>query len=187
MREQSKQEPTYITPEETGENEIKAAQFLLTQSLESYKQISIDRYQIQHTIIRNYLWLSATLFFAECALMNRLLGQTLDACAGVLCVSIFLSVVSIALGIDAMTGAEFDAAQNDCRHDYGYLIPQSGYDFNRHLKLIERMIYQAESSADEAMVVISKRQVRMKQMNRLLLGSLLFGVTSAGLFFTTTV
>lgn len=187
MREGTKREPTYITPEHTGENEIKAAQFLLTQSLESYKQVAIDRYQIQHSIIRNYLWLSATLFFAECALMNRLLEQPLNACAGVLCVALLLSIIAIALGIEAMTGAYFLPAQSDYRYDFGYLIPKSGYDFNRHLMLIERMLHQSESSIDESMEAISKRQIRMRQMNKLLLLSLLFGFTAAGLFFTTAI
>ncbi len=92
---------------------IKRADKLLDLSWDEYKQVTFDRHRIQHAILRNYLWLATVVFSAECVGFSHIfdgvvwfglsfnVNQIFNVFAGL---SVAISFLTIALGIDSMRG-----------------------------------------------------------------------------------
>lgn len=163
--------------------QIKATESVLSLSLNEYKLLTIDRMHHQHTVIKNYLWLSASFVAAEAAMFSQMFPQAAGAVLGILFAATAISVFAMFVGIRSMTGASFSYAIPTGNDILNYVCPQGNYDSNLHLSLLRDMVGCVEEGIEEAFKTFKTRSKTMKLMNGLLSAALLMLGTSGGLFF----
>lgn len=176
---------TFAPPENVSNEDVDLARDVLALNFAAYKEFTIDRMNHQHNLIKNYLWFAASVFVAESAFLGHALNFPTGASVGLMLAACVLSCIVLAIGIDAMTGADFRAAMSDGRATVSYLLAPGGSSNQRTLAMIYQLIENAEAGLEEAGRTFDARVRKMRWMNRLLLLSLLFGFTAAGLFVIT--
>lgn len=163
---------------------IHAAESTLKLSLDEYKLITVDQMHHQHTIIKNYLWLSATFVAAEAAMFSQMFPKACGAVIGTLYAATVLSVIALFAGIRSMTGTDFGTAIPNGIDTVERVCPQGGqYSPDEHLAFLRETISQTESEIDVAFISYGRRLTIMRAMNWLLTSALLLLSTAGGLYF----
>lgn len=175
------------TPLEASEadfsKEIALAEDMCKQAHDNLKQLAIDRLSIQHTVIRNYLWLSVTILAAEFACAQQSLATAANhPCPYIpLLLSSLAALCSLCIGIRAMTGTSFVNPTDNYVEVLDYLT-SSGYDQGNHYAMLKKQIKSLKKSIDDAADQIHRRGKLMRAMNISLLISI--GLASlSGLLF----
>lgn len=96
----------------TDEEYLKKLEIILKAAQDEYKQITYDRRQIQHGLLKNYIWLSTILFSAQTAILLYALDTRTTlvvlepgkAFLFFIILAILLSVGTFALGVDTIRG-----------------------------------------------------------------------------------
>lgn len=191
MPKEENQNPSQ-PPEENDDfsKEISVAEEIRDRALTHYKQLSIDVWNIQQSVIRNYLWLSLTFLAAYFTFILKIIdkGDVIsDTCPLiVLSLSVVFAVCALIIGIRSMTGnSVVDPIDNYVEH-FNYLTSE-GYDQGNHYALLTKEIQSIKDSIDRTNDLISDRGLSMRIMNRLLIVSVATGLLSAVLYFQSTL
>ena len=185
------------TPSETSslqednfEKEIKIAEEIRNKALENYKQIHLDTWNIQHTVIRNYLWLSVTLLAAYFAVLWKTYEELLptrEYCPFfVLTLAIILALASLILGILSMTGSSTRHPSDNYVEMFDYLTT-NGYDQGNHYSLLKKEIKSIKEAIERENGFINKRGLSMRWMNKLLIVSISLAILAGILYLISLV
>lgn len=160
---------------------------ILKAAQDEYKQITYDRHNAQHAILRNYLWLATLLISVEGALFSNIIrGKNLpwvmEPGFFFICFSIAALLSSIAaffLGIDTMRGRGKTFRQHQVSYENLIQMAYDGAelqknDENVRLTMI-RHLENAISIHSEACKAVGKK---LRILSVLLLLSTLFSVLS---------
>lgn len=181
------QNPSENTSQQESDfsKEIEIAENIKKQALDHYKRESIDEWNIQHSVIRNYLWLSLTFIAGYCAVFNRVFDRIpLDNYLpfGSLAIALILSLYSLYIGITSMTGTSSIEPDDNYVEIFEYLTSPSYYQGN-HFALLTKEIRTIKKAIEEAQEQTHNRGIAMRRMNKLLKASMCFGVLSLIFYF----
>ncbi len=187
MPKTENQNPSENTSQQESDfsKEIEIAENIKKQALDHYKRESIDEWNIQHSVIRNYLWLSLTFIAGYCAVFNRVFDRIpLDNCLPVvsLAIALILSLYSLYIGITSMTGTSSIEPDDNYVEMFEYLT-STGYHQGNHYALLTKEIQTIKEAIEEAQEQTHNRGLAMRRMNRLLKASMCFGVLSLIFYF----
>lgn len=189
MPEANTQNPS-VPPENDWSKEIEIAEDIRKRALDQYKITSIDRLNIQQSVIRNYLWLAITVLAAEFAFFWRVFERSQsisDLCPIVILgLSVCSAMVALVIGIRAMTGTTFNDPDDNYVEMFSYLTSQ-GYDQGNHYALLEEEVKRIKAATEEALDQVHIRGLSMRRMNVLLVFSTCSGAFSAFLYFLPTL
>lgn len=181
------QNPSENTSQQESDfsKEIEIAENIKKQALDHYKRESVDEWNIQHSVIRNYLWLSLTFIAGYCTVFNRVFDRIpLDNYLSVvsLAIALILSLYSLYIGITSMTGTSSIEPDDNYVEMFEYLTSPSYYQGN-HFALLTKEIQSIKKAIEEAQEQTHNRGIAMRRMNRLLKASMCFGVLSLIFYF----
>lgn len=185
------QESTKNPPDQLSINdyskEISVAEDLCKQALDKYKQVSIDRLAIQHSVIKNYLWLSVTILVAELTITREMFPLSFShACPLIFLAASFLcALFALLAGIRAMTGTTIVDPSDNYVEMFDYLTA-NGYDQGNHYALLQKTIRETKKSIEQAYDTVHTRGKFMRKMNTALIYSVASGVLSGFLFLVST-
>lgn len=187
MPKTENQNPSENTSQQESDfsKEIEIAESIKKQALDHYKRESIDEWNIQHSVIRNYLWLSLTFIAGYCAVFNQVFDRIpLDNYLSVvsLAIALILSLYSLYIGITSMTGTSSIEPDDNYVEMFEYLTSPSYYQGN-HFALLTKEIQSIKKAIEEAQEQTHNRGIAMRRMNRLLKASMCFGVLSLIFYF----
>ena len=172
--------PSQVPSESDWSKEIEVAEGIKRQALEHYKRESVDVWNIQHGVIRNYLWLSLTFIAGYCAVFSKVYEQSLHDnywSFSTLSLALILAVYSLYIGIASMTGTSNAEPDDNYVEIFDYLT-STGYHQGNHYALLTKEIKSIKKAIEEAQELTHNRGVIMRRMNRLLKVSMAFGVLS---------
>lgn len=181
------QNPSENTSQQESDfsKEIEIAENIKKQALDHYKRESVDEWNIQHSVIRNYLWLSLTFIAGYCTVFNRVLDRIpLDNYLplGSLAIALILSLYSLYIGITSMTGTSSIEPDDNYVEIFEYLTSPSYYQGN-HFAMLTKEIQTIKKAIEEAQEQTHNRGLAMRRMNKLLKASMCFGVLSLIFYF----
>lgn len=181
------QNPSENTSQQESDfsKEIEIAENIKKQALDHYKRESIDEWNIQHSVIRNYLWLSLTFIAGYCTVFNRVFDRIpLDNYLplGSLAIALILSLYSLYIGITSMTGTSSIEPDDNYVEIFEYLTSPSYYQGN-HFAMLTKEIQTIKKAIEEAQEQTHNRGLAMRRMNKLLKASMCFGVLSLIFYF----
>ena len=181
------QNPSENTSQQESDfsKEIEIAENIKKQALDHYKRESVDEWNIQHSVIRNYLWLSLTFIAGYCTVFNRVFDRIpLDNYLplGSLAIALILSLYSLYIGITSMTGTSSIEPDDNYVEIFEYLTSPSYYQGN-HFAMLTKEIQTIKKAIEEAQEQTHNRGIAMRRMNRLLKASMCFGVLSLIFYF----
>lgn len=181
MPTEEKKSPSQTSSENDWSKEIEIAEGIKKQALDHYKRESVDTWNIQHGVLRNYLWLSLTFIAGYCTIFNKVFDQIAIGnywSTGSLTIACILALLSLYIGISAMTGTSSIEPDDNYVEIFEYMT-STGYDQGNHYALLKKEIQALKETIEEAQDQTHKRAVSMRQMNKLLKTSMSFGVLSA--------
>ncbi len=181
------QNPSENTSQQESDfsKEIEIAENIKKQALDHYKRESVDEWNIQHSVIRNYLWLSLTFIAGYCTVFNRVFDRIpLDNYLplGSLAIALILSLYSLYIGITSMTGTSSIEPDDNYVEIFEYLTSPSYYQGN-HFAMLTKEIQTIKKAIEEAQEQTHNRGLAMRRMNKLLKASMCFGVLSLIFYF----
>lgn len=190
MPTEEAQNPSQSTSEEDDfSKEIEIAEDIKKQALDHYKRESIDTWNIQHSIIRNYLWLSLTFIAGYCTAFNKAfdLGSLTDYCPLVaLSIAFICALATLVIGIVTMTGTS-TAEPDDNYVEMCKYLTSTGYHQGNHYALLLKEIKAIKQAIEEAQDKSHARGLTMRRMNLLLKSSIGFASLSVVLYLSTTL
>lgn len=161
-------------------------EIVLKAAQEDYKQITFDRRRIQHSILRNYLWLATAIFSAECTFFFNLtgnepilpwpisIGMFFYTFAGF---ALSASLATFAFGIDSMRGRA--PVFMPYEYTYEHLMDMAHKEASNDTttgSLMVCMIRTLESAINHHREIAVKTGKRLRWLSRLLLGSIFFAL-----------
>ena len=179
--QKTSQEPQEIENEDDFSKEIEIAESIKKQALDHFKREAVDTWNVQHSVIRNYLWLSLTFIASYCAVYSKSFDATLPStnyCPIILTVAIVLASVALIVGIVAMSGTSSIEPDDNYHEIFDYLTA-TGYDQGNHYAILSKEIISIKVAIEKAQEQTCKRGKAMRLMNRLLLASIGFAFLSA--------
>lgn len=189
MSTKENQNPSTPPPDEDWSKEIEVAEGIRNRALENYKQITIDTWNIQHSVIRNYLWLSLTFLAAYFTFFWKIYEQKSlidDYCPLIiLALAIASAFTALIIGIRSMTGANSNHPSDNYVEAFKYLTSEGYYQGN-HYAHLEKEISTIKQAIEQEEIHSHHRGIAMRRMNQLLIFSACFGVLSALLYFVST-
>lgn len=189
MQTEELRNPSQEPAEDDWSKEIEIAEGIKKQALDHYKRESIDVWNIQHSVIRNYLWLSLTFIAGYCAIFNNVFNQTLPTnywFIGSLSIAIIIALYSLYIGIASMTGASNIEPDDNYIEIFKYLT-STGYHQGNHYALLTNEIKTIKAAIEEAQDKTHNRGIVMRRMNSLLKVSMTFGVLSIIFHFSQKI
>ena len=180
MQTEELKNPSQEPAEDDWSKEIEIAEGIKKQALDHYKRESIDVWNIQHSVIRNYLWLSLTFIAGYSALFNTLfnLSQINHYCPLVMLAIAFISaLIALAVGIYSMTGTSGIEPDDNYEEMFEYQT-RTGYCQGNHYALLQKEIHNIKQAIEEAQNKTHERGKAMRRMNKCLFTSIGFGVLS---------
>lgn len=176
--------PSQAPSESDWSKEIEIAEGIKKQALDHYKRESVDVWNIQHGVIRNYLWLSLTFIAGYCAVFSKVYEQSLHDdywSFSTLSLALIFAVCSLYIGITSMTGTSNAEPDDNYVEIFEYLT-STGYHQGNHYALLTKEIKTIKQAIEEAQELTHNRGIVMRRMNRLLKVSMAFGVLSVAIY-----